>query len=337
MWSVNLALVPLTIQAVINFGLPALITILVSITSALITEFIIQIFRRKKISINDGSPFLTGLLLALCLPPNIPWFMTMLGSIAAIGIAKQMFGGLGHNIFNPALIGRAFIMACFPVAMTTWGLSILTGGHETITFGFLKLPTLHNLIHVDAITSATPLGIVKLQGYNKLIELYGSKIALYKNLFFGYRTAGCIGETSALFAIIGGIYLSIKNLIKWQVPVVMIGTVGLLSWIFAGKESLFSGDPIFYMLSGGLIFGAFFMATDMVTTPMTLTGKIIFAIGCAIITFLIRLYGGYPEGVCYSILLMNALTPLIDKFIVPKKFGSIKTLRTGSSDVEIIE
>jgi electron transport complex protein RnfD len=332
MWNVSLALLPLSIQGVLNFGLPALITFITCIAGSLLTEFLIQILLKKKSTISDGSAFLTGLLLALCLPPNIPWQMAFLGSIAAIGIAKHLFGGLGNNVFNPALVGRAFIMASFPAAMTTWGISSLSAGHETLSIGFLHLPTIHSFFHadvvtsatsIDAVSSATPLGILKQQGYDNLVASFGGKIELYKGLFFGNITACGLGETSAFLTIAGGIYLIIRGIIKWQVPVVMIATVGVLTWIFGGK-GLFNGDPVFHMMAGGLLLGAFFMATDMVTTPMSVSGKMVFAFGCGAITVLIRLIGGYPEGVCYSILLMNAVTPLIDRAFVPKKFGDIQ-------------
>lgn len=334
MWRVSLALLPLTIHAVLNYGLPAIITLASSISGAVLSEFLIQKWQKKKTTISDGSAFLTGLLLALCLPPNIPWFMAFIGAVVAISIAKQIFGGLGDNVFNPALVGRAFIMACFPAAMTTWGLSALSSGHATQTlFGFLQIPTLPNFLHLDAVTSATPLEVLKHEGYEKLVSAYGGQMALYKSMFFGNKFATGLGETSALLTILGGLYLIIKGYIKWQVPVVMIGTVGLLSWIFGGK-TLFTGDPIFSMMAGGLLLGAFFMATDMVTTPITTRGKIVFAFGCGLITVLIRKIGGYPEGVCYSILLMNTVTPLLDRAFVPVKFGAIRNPREGRAHVE---
>jgi Na+-translocating ferredoxin:NAD+ oxidoreductase subunit D len=334
MWRVVLALSPLTIHAVLNYGLPAIITIVSCVAGAVLSEHFILVWQKKKTTIGDGSAFLTGLLLALCLPPNIPWFMALTGAIIAIAIAKQIFGGLGDNVFNPALVGRAFIMACFPAAMTTWGLSALSSGHEFQTFfGFLNIPTLPNFLHLDAVTSATPLEVLKHQGYEHLVNSYGGQMELYKAMFFGHKTATGLGETSAVLTILGGIYLIIKGYIKWQVPVVMVGTVGLLTWIFGGK-TLFTGDPIFHMMAGGLLLGAFFMATDMVTTPITTRGKIVFAFGCGAITVLIRLIGGYPEGVCYSILLMNTATPLLDRAFVPVKFGTIKNPRKGMKHVE---
>ncbi len=315
MWIVNLTLLPAAIFSVINFGLPALITMLICIIGSVAFEAAIQYWRKVEITVKDGSAVLTGLLLAMCLPANIPWYIPLVGAFAAIAIAKHTMGGLGHNIFNPAHIGRAFVMASYPVAMTTWAVSrIGSKGDFSGAMGSIS--------SLDMVTAATPLGILKQQGYQALVDSFGSQAAMYKALLIGNR-GGSLGETSAVLLILGGLVLIAKKYIKWQVPVVMIGTVGLLTWILGGKEGLFTGDPILHMISGGLIIGAFFMATDMVTTPITTKGQIIFAVGCGVITTFIRLYGGYPEGVCYSILLMNALTPLIDRFVYPKKFGSL--------------
>jgi electron transport complex protein RnfD len=192
-------------------------------------------------------------------------------------------------------------MASWPVAMTTWSKLTASG--------------------VDVVTSATPLGILKLQGYSKLVETFGGTGSLYKALFLGTRN-GSIGETSTILLVLGGLFLIYKRYINWEIPVVMIGTVGVLTWIFGGSAGFFTGDPVFHMMAGGLVIGAFFMATDMVTVPMTNKGQIIFALGAGALTSLIRLKGGYPEGVCYSILLMNSVTPLIDKFTQPVKFGT---------------
>ena len=299
MWNVNLALAPAAIFAVYYFGFPALINMLVAATSAVAIEYLVQKYRKKKITAFDGSAFLTGLLLAMSVSPSLPPYMMVIGSFIAIAIAKHSMGGLGFNIFNPAHIGRAALMVSWPVAMTTW----------------TKLTT-----SVDVVSSATPLNILKQQGYEKLIETFGSNMEMYKAMFIGTRN-GSMGETSTILLLIGGAYLLYKGYINWQVPVFMIGTVGLLTWIF-GPAGLFTGDPLFHMMAGGLILGAFFMATDMVTIPITIKGQIIFAVGAGMITVLIRLAGGYPEGVCYSILLMNAVTPLIDRLVKPKIFGA---------------
>lgn len=299
MWNVNLALAPAAVFSMFYFGFPALINIVVGAASAVASEYLVQKFRKKKITAFDGSAFLTGLLLAMSVPPSLPPYMMVIGSFIAIVIAKHSMGGLGFNIFNPAHIGRAALMVSWPVAMTTW----------------TKLTT-----SVDVVTSATPLNILKQQGYAKLIETFGSNTEMYKAMFIGTRN-GSIGETSTLLLIVGGVYLLYKGYINWHVPVLMIGTVGILTWIFA-PTGLFTGDPLFNMMAGGLVLGAFFMATDMVTIPLTIKGQIIFAVGAGTITSLIRLIGGYPEGVCYSILLMNSVTPLIDRLVKPKEFGA---------------
>ncbi|SDF20899.1 RnfABCDGE type electron transport complex subunit D [Sporolituus thermophilus] len=300
MWTVNAALAPAALFSVYHFGLPALTTMVICIVAAVGTEYLIQKWQGKEVTVSDGSAFLTGLLLAMNVPATLPWYMPLLGSIVAIAIAKHTMGGLGYNIFNPALIGRAFMLASWPVAMTTW-------------------PTMPS--KVDGVTSATPLGILKLQGYEKLVQVFGDRPELYKALFLGFRS-GSMGETSALLILLGGLYLIYRGYINWQVPAAMIGTVAVLTWAFGGSAGLFTGDPLVHMISGGLMLGAFFMATDMVTIPITIKGQIIFAVGAGVLTVLIRLLGGYPEGVCYAILLMNSVTPLIDRLIKPVKYGA---------------
>ncbi len=300
MWTVNATLAPAAIFGVWNFGINALISIIAGIVSAVVFEYAVEKIRNKPITINDGSAVLTGLLIAMCVSPKVPFYMVIFGSFVAIVVAKHSMGGLGYNIFNPAHIGRAAMMASWPVFMTSWSKLQAAG--------------------VDTVTSATPLGILKLQGYSKLVETFGGQGNLYKSLFLGTRN-GCIGETSTILLILGGVYLIYKKYVNWEVPIVMIATVGILTWVF-GPAGMFTGDPIFHMMAGGLIIGAFFMATDMVTTPITRKGQIIFALGAGLITTLIRLKGGYPEGVCYSLLLMNCVSPLIDRLCPPKKFGA---------------
>jgi len=296
MWSVNAALAPAALFSVYNFGMPAAVNMILCIAVCMLTEWAILKWQEKPMVVTDGSAFMTGLLLAMNIPATLPWYMPVFGSIVAIGVAKHTMGGLGYNIFNPALVGRAFLLASWPISMTTW-------------------PTpKYMLDKVDAMTSATPLGVLKLQGYEKLVEVFGDKAGMYKAMFLGTR-GGSLGETSALLLVLGGIFLIIRGYIHWQMPVFMIGTVGVLTAL-AGQ------DPILHMMSGGLILGAFFMATDMVTTPTTIKGQIIFAVGAGALTVLIRLKGGYPEGVCYAILLMNCVTPLIDRFVRPVKFGA---------------
>ncbi len=303
MWQVNLALLPAAVFAVWWFGLTALINMLTGIVFAVGAEYSWQKAMHKPVTAFDGSACITGLLLAMSMSPILPPYMVAIGSVLAIIVAKQSMGGLGFNIFNPAHIGRAALMVSWPVAMTTW----------------TKIQDFSLLPGVDVMTSATPLNILKQQGYDALISTFGSQSGLYWSMFIGTRN-GSLGETSTVLLLLGGLYLIWRGYINWVVPAAMILTVGLLTWIF-GPAGLFTGDPLFHMMAGGLILGAFFMATDMVTIPITITGQIIFAVGAGAITVLIRLAGGYPEGICYSLLLMNAVTPLIDRFVKPDIFG----------------
>lgn len=303
MWQVNLALLPAAVFAVWWFGLTALINMMTGIVFAVGAEYSWQKAMHKPVTAFDGSACITGLLLAMSMSPILPLYMVAIGSVLAIIVAKQSMGGLGFNIFNPAHIGRAALMVSWPVAMTTW----------------TKIQDFSSLPGVDVMTSATPLNILKQQGYDALISTFGSQSGLYWSMFIGTRN-GSLGETSTVLLLLGGLYLIWRGYVNWVVPAAMILTVGLLTWIF-GPAGLFTGDPLFHMMAGGLILGAFFMATDMVTIPITITGQIIFAVGAGAITVLIRLAGGYPEGVCYSLLLMNAVTPLIDRFVKPDIFG----------------
>lgn len=295
MWTVSATLAPAVAWAAWQFGLRALAQVAVCAGAAVACEAAIQKFRGVPITWRDGSAFLTGLLLALCIPVGMPLWMTALGAVFAIGIAKQPFGGLGHNIFNPAHAGRAFLLASFPVQMTTW--TALT-------------------TQVDVVTSATPLGMLKEQGMPAVVATFGGPSGLYQSLFLG-NVNGSLGEVSALLLLLGGLFLVWKRYIFWQGPVFYIGTVALLAWVLGGP-GWFDGDPLFHVLSGGLVLGAFFMLTDMVTSPITAKGQVIFAVGAGALVFLIRKFGGYPEGVCYSILLMNCFTPLIDRFVSPR-------------------
>ncbi|MDP8217478.1 MAG: RnfABCDGE type electron transport complex subunit D [Candidatus Theseobacter exili] len=281
MWNVNIAFLPALFAGTMFFGLRALFLVLLSVCSAIGTEAFIQWISKKKITIDDGSAVITGILLAFCCSPSMPWWMPVLGSAAGIAVSKSVFGGLGPNIFNPALVGRAILLAPFPVAMTTW-----------------QSP-------FDAATCATPLNIIKLGLNIPLPSLW--------DLFIG-RVGGSIGETSALAIVIGAGYLLFKRIITWHVPLSFIVALALCSWIF-GRS------PLFEVLAGGALLGAFFMATDMVTSPQTRKGEIVFGIGAGALTAIIRKWGGYPEGVCYSILLMNTLAPLIDRVMKPNLFG----------------
>lgn len=292
MRDVVIALIPAVIAAAIFFGLKALFIIGVSIASAVLTEAFIEYITKKPITISDWSAVITGLLVAFNLPPTAPWWLAAIGSAFAIAIVKQLFGGLGYNFLNPALAARAFLLASWPVRMTTW---IKPGA--------------------DAVSTATPLAILKGT------EAAGNLPSLW-DMFIG-NIGGCIGETSTLALLIGAAYLLYKGVIKWRIPTIYIATVALLTWII-GPNGIFTGQPLYHILSGGLILGAFFMTTDYVTSPVTPLGQIIMGLGCGIITTVIRLYGGYPEGVSYSILFMNVATPLIERYTVPKKFGEVK-------------
>jgi len=294
MWAVVLSLLPAGVWGVYAFGLNALWVIITAILSAVATEIILQKFSNKKITVLDGSAFLTGLLLAYNLPAGVPLWIPAAGSIFAIFVGKFVFGGLGKNIFNPALAGRAFLMASWPVYMTTFSKPFNTSGG------------------VDAITSATPLMLLK---EGKTVGNIN-----YLDLFLGNK-GGCIGEVCIIALLLGAAFLFVKKYISWHIPLTYIATVGIFTFIF-GKSGLFSGDWLFYILSGGLILGAFFMATDYVTSPLTNKGQVIFGIGCGLLTVIIRLWGGYPEGVCYAILIMNAAVPLIDRYTRTRIYGT---------------
>ncbi|MHC5038838.1 MAG: RnfABCDGE type electron transport complex subunit D [Planctomycetota bacterium] len=328
MWTVVATLLPACVVGVYFFRAQALGVIAVCMAAAVLTEILGERFvtGKKDVTVLDGSALLTGLLLAFCLPPAIPLWQAAVGAALSIFIAKTVFGGLGHNIFNPALIGRAILLASFPVTLTTWTIPPQTGA---------LVP--HALFDVDTLTGATPLAALKgalgeaARANQALpIEQLTPSWADIKALLFG-NVGGCIGETSALALLVGGLWLLWRRIITWHIPVVYIGTVFLLSVVFQLPRAIEAGGAegitlllhmgLFQILAGGLFLGAWFMATDMVTSPLTGKGKIIFAAGAGILVVLIRQFGGYPEGVCYSILLMNMAVPLIDRYTLPKKFG----------------
>ena len=284
MYLVVAALLFPTAAGIYFFGYYAIYIILASIITAVLTEFVIKKLRKKRF-IMDGSAVITGLLFALVLPPRLPLWMVVLGVFFSIAVVKEAFGGLGYNIFNPALAGRAFLSVCFPKEMTTW-----------------VLPPHFNY---DALTGATPL--------SESFIYHPDKLSLYKDLFFG-SIGGSLGETSAMLILIGAAVLFAFRIIDWRIPTFYIGTVALGS-LLMGK------DVIFQVLAGGLMIGAFFMATDYVTSPVTGNGRIIFGVGLGVLTVLIRNFSSMPEGVCFSILIMNAFTPLIDKYVRIKPFG----------------
>jgi len=293
MGSVVAALLPAAAASAWIFGWRALLVILTCVVVAVATEAVTQLALRKELSIRDGSAAVTGILLAFTLPPTVPLWMAAIGAIVAIFLVKQLFGGLGYNIFNPALAARAVLLSSWPVAMTSWSLPVL------------------GLAKADAVSSASVLGLLKeaaRSGASAGVS-YG-----YRDLLLG-TIPGSLGETCKLALLAGGLLLLVLRLIDWRVPATFVGSVAVASWI-AGR------DPLLEVLSGGLILGAFFMATDMVTTPTTRRGKLIFGLGCGITTFLIRVWGGFPEGVCYSILFMNCVNLMIERFVVPRRFGA---------------
>ena len=326
MYGVVVALVPALIGSAYFYGAWALVVTALSCAAAILTEAAIQRLRGVPVTIADGSALVTGILLAFNLPPGVPWWLPVVGAFFAIAIGKQVFGGLGYNPLNPALLGRAFLLASWPVHMTT-------------TWRHARGETLSgiSLGGIDVVTQATPLGLLRkvsdilsdpsstthqiVQAREVLAEL--NSVDSMLNLFVG-RVGGCIGETSALLLLVGAVYLLYKHYIDWRIPAAYIGTVAVLSWVFGGPAGLFSGNALFHVLAGGLILGAFYMATDMVTSPVSPKGMIIFGVGCGILTVVIRTVGGYPEGVSYSILLMNVATPLIDRHTRPKKFGEVR-------------
>lgn len=305
MWLVTASLAPALVLAVVYFGWHAVNVIAVTVISCIVFEALFQWMRRAPIRVSDGSAVVTGVLLALNMPPSSPWWLCVIGAFIAIGIAKELYGGLGYNPFNPALVARVALLIAFPVQMTTWS------------------PTLW--MPADAVTGATPLGAVKehlLKDGTTGMEFTWD---YFWSLMIG-NVKGSLGETSVIALLLGGLFLIWRGYINWRVPVGYIGTV----FAFTGVAFLFnpvgSASPVFHVVSGGLVLGAFFMATDMVTSPVTPKGMWIFAVGCGVLTSVIRLWGGYPEGVSFAILIMNATVPLLDRYFRPAVFGQKRKL-----------
>ena len=311
MWTVVACLIPSLILSMFIFGFQTLIITVLSVGSCVATEAISQKLLKRPVTIRDGSAVITGLLLAYIIPPGVPYWLPILGGVMAIYVAKHLLGGIGYNIFNPALIGRAFLVASFPVAMTSaW----LTPIRDASLFKYMGA--------VDAVSTATPLYILKHYGIAAVIEKFGTMWTIYTDFFLGWRP-GCIGETSGLLLLLGGLYLIYKKYITWHIPVSVIVSVAFFTWVFGG-EGFFSGNPLLAVLSGGVMIGAFYMATDYVTSPSNKTAKLVFGAGIGALTVLIRLKGGYPEGVCYAILLMNPLTPALESWFKPRRFAPPK-------------
>ncbi|MDI3537085.1 MAG: H+/Na+-translocating ferredoxin:NAD+ oxidoreductase subunit [Eubacteriaceae bacterium] len=295
MQNVLIALLPALAVAGYVFGVWALALVAICVISCAITEAIIQKLLKKPVTINDWSAAVTGVLLAFNLPINAPWWLAVIGSVFAIAIVKQCFGGLGQNFMNPALAARAFLLASWPTRMTSTAYIPVS----------------------DTVTTATPLALLKsgeLASMPSTLDLFTGLNGVY----------GCIGEISALALLLGGVYLIVRGIISWRIPVVYIATVGILA-------VLFGENPLVHITAGGLILGAFFMATDYASSPVTAKGQIIYAIGCGLLTMIIRQIGGYPEGVSYSILLMNLTAPLIERFTKDKVYGVTKAKKEAKA------
>ncbi|MBP5171029.1 MAG: RnfABCDGE type electron transport complex subunit D [Bacteroidales bacterium] len=297
MYRVILALVPALLVSVYAFGWPALLVTAISIASCVVFEYLITRYLMKRPNtLADGSAVLTGLLLAFNLPSNLPWWIVVVGALVAIGMAKMSFGGLGNNIFNPALVGRVFLLISFPQQMTTWPLTRM----QIAASG------------TDALTGATPLALIKA---GQLDQLPSALDMLLGNV------GGSLGEVAALALLVGVVYLLVTKTITWHIPVSILATVFIFAaCLHLGNPERFA-DPLTHLLTGGLMLGACFMATDYVTSPMAPSGQIIYGVGIGLLTVLIRSFGSYPEGVSFAILIMNAVTPIINLYCKPKRFG----------------
>ncbi len=321
MRNVVYAILPIAGWSIWQFGLSALLLLITVTAACLLTERLFNFTAHQSNTIGDYSAIITGLLLALTLPPSFPLWMGVVAGFIAIGMGKVMFGGLGMNIFNPALVGRAFVQAAFPVAITTWTPALFEGrftliSPSTLTLPFMIPPSVtewNSMVSIDAFSGATPLALQKFEHIS----------APLMDLMLG-NVAGSSGETSALIIILCGLYLAFRNMLDWRIPFfIMLGTVltsGLLSLI----DQSAAVNPLFMLFSGGLMLGAWFMATDMVGSPVTPLGVAIYGLSIGVLTVVIRVYGGLSEGVMYAILLANAATPLIDRYTTPRVFGQVK-------------
>ena len=305
MYGVIIALLPAFLVSVLFFGIGTIIITSIAVISCLIFEYLIQRFLLKeKTSISNGSAMVTGILLAFCLPSNIPVWLVISGSLVAIGVGKMSFGGLGTNPFNPALVGRVFLFVSFPVHMTSW-----------------PEPLINRFNYINATTGATPLTIMQ-NGMNSgdPVNVILPKIPSYTEMLIG-KMGGSVGEVAAAAILLGFAYLLIRRIITWHIPVSILLTVSLFTGLLWWFDPASNPDPVFHLLSGGLLLGAIFMATDYVTSPMNPRGMWIYGIGIGVITVVIRVFGSYPEGMQFAILIMNAFTPLINKYVKPRRFG----------------
>jgi Na+-translocating ferredoxin:NAD+ oxidoreductase subunit D len=305
MLGVIIALMPSFIASVWYFGWGAIIVTLTAVLSCLLFEYLIQRFIfRGAATINDGSAIVTGLLLAFNVPSNLPLPVIILGSLVAVGIAKMTFGGLGSNPFNPALVGRVFLLISFPVQMTSW-----------------PVPSGFKTGYTDAVTGATPLGIIKegLKNGETMSNLM-DQIPSHMQMFYG-NMGGSMGEVAAVALLIGFVYMLVKKIITWHIPLAVTGSVAIFTAIMWLIDPSQNADPLFHILTGGVLLGAIFMATDYVTSPMVPRAMLIYGTGIGVLTVIIRVWGSYPEGVSFAILIMNAFVPLMNTYIKPKRFG----------------
>lgn len=307
MYGVIISLLPALALSFYYFGIGSLIVNITSIASCVFFEYIITKYLLKRPpAVYDGSAILTGLLLAFNVPGNLPVWIIVIGALVSIGIAKMAYGGLGNNVFNPALVGRVFLLISFPVQMTSWP--------EPIT---------SRLQYLDAVTGATPLGILQegvSSGQSATELISSSDIPSLANMFFGYQ-GGSLGEVAGIALLIGFIYLLIRKIITWHIPISILASVALFTGLLhLGNPDRFAG-PVFHLFAGGLLLGAIYMATDYVTSPMSNKGMLIYGTGIGALTVLIRAFGSYPEGVSFAILIMNGFTPLINRYLKPKRFG----------------
>lgn len=309
MYGVIYAMIPALLISIYFFGLDAIRVILISVVACMVVEAVIQKYLLKTdVTVTDGSAIITGILLAFNVPSNLPWLIIVIGAIVSIGIGKMSFGGVGKNIFNPALVGRVFLLISFPVQMTSWPVPKPSMGAGL----------------TDAITGPTPLGIMK-EGLSagKTVQEIMPQIPDYvQNLMTGFQ-GGSLGEVSALALILGAIYMLARKIITWHTPTAYIGSVVIFSGILWLIDPTKFVDPLFHLVTGGIMLGVFYMATDMVSSPMSGKGQLVFGIGCGILTILIRVFGAYPEGVSFAILIMNGFVPLIDRGFKPKRFGEV--------------
>jgi electron transport complex protein RnfD len=320
MWTVVATLLPAALWSVYLFGLPALTVLVSTMVFCVVAEALCQLIARKPVTLGDGSAALSGLILALTLPPGLPMWICAVGAIVAIVIAKAVFGGLGQNPFNPAMTGRVFLLIAFPGPLTKWivprgtdefflgnPVTAVDGGGNVVALGGPG---------VDAITAATPLGILSEQGADAVSALSGGT-----DLLFG-TINGSLGETSALLLLLGGLVLVWRKVITWHIPISFLASMAVFAAVTHAIDDTNNASAAFHLFTGGAILGAFFMATDYVTSPMHPLGKLLFGVGCGVLTMVIRLWAGYPEGVSFAVLLMNATVPILDMYTRPKKFGT---------------